>query len=162
MGMSRLPDWDQTTGPTSNKSEADALEAAKLLVEINGGEDKAFVMHSKSNGESMQPWIPENCYLVMEKVSRVEVKVGDIIRFYGKPKPKYEERGVVSRIVLHRVVGISQDGGEIRTKGENPVTNSKPDNHLTVAEVHDRVTDIVYFDPSKTMSKEERDKVLYE
>ncbi len=79
---------------------------------------------------SMEPLIPTDTYILIEKISSDEIKEGDIITFYSRDQQIY---GMPN---THQVIEIIGEGEDIkfRTKGTNPVTNNLPDKILVEAE----------------------------
>lgn len=74
--------------------------------------------------ESMEPEIPRQSYILVEKVKPEEIAVGDVILFYS------DDPALAGHINTHRVVEIIKDGNEFVTRGDN---NLKNDDHTAKA-----------------------------
>lgn len=62
---------------------------------------------------SMEPTIHEKSFIMMEVVKPDDIKVGDIVAYrYGK--------GIISAKIIHRVIGITEDGNYIFKGDNNP------------------------------------------
>lgn len=67
---------------------------------------------SRAEGKSMEPYLKGNCILLFKKLKdpRKEIKVGDIVEFYGGKE-----------MIVHRVIGKCEVGSfeGFETKGDN-------------------------------------------
>ena len=63
--------------------------------------------------DSMEQEIPAQSYILIRKADAADVKVGDVITFYS------DDPVLQGHLNTHRVVGISDDGRYLTTKGDN-------------------------------------------
>ncbi len=93
-----------------------------------------FVLISKKNGkppfffgysvmwvktESMAPEIPQNSYILTQKITAEDVCVNDIITFSS------DDPAIMGCYNTHRVIGIIGNNEEFVTKGDNNVSEDK-------------------------------------
>jgi len=86
------------------------------------------VLHIVSG--SMEPLIPTDTYVLIEKTSPDEVEVGDIITFYSRDESIYGYPNT------HKVIQVVGEGENLQfqTQGVNENTNTQPDNTLVERE----------------------------
>ncbi|MCR5147536.1 MAG: signal peptidase I [Eubacterium sp.] len=69
---------------------------------------------------SMEPTISVDDYIIVEEADIGSLAEGDIIAYYSKNPEVY------GRIVIHRIIGINEDGSFITMGDANPVPDSIP------------------------------------
>ena len=96
------------------------ISNAKGEIAFIGGKTMVWVLTP-----SMEPTIPGKSYILVERITADEVRVGDVIVY------RSDDPAIAGRYNTHRVVEIIGNGEEFVTKGDN---NLVPDNYNARAE----------------------------
>ncbi len=106
-----------------------AIFIAIVFVYVSNRQGEPFFVFDKSivwvMSQSMEPEIPRQSYILVEKADPNEVAVGDVILFYS------DDPTLAGNMNTHRVVEIVDGGKEFVTRGDN---NLKNDDYTAKAE----------------------------
>lgn len=80
--------------------------------------------------ESMEPIIHKHQFILAVVVDAEDVKVGDIV---GIKAPK-DENALNSKLVIHRIIGINEDGSFI-LKGDANLSSLYYETHVTAEQI---------------------------
>lgn len=83
--------------------------------------------------ESMEPVIKKHQFILAVVVDAEEVKVGDIVGIKVK-----DENALFSKLLVHRIIGINEDGTLILKGDANP-TSLEYEKHVTIEDFKYRI-----------------------
>lgn len=83
--------------------------------------------------ESMEPVIKKHQFILAVVVDAEEVKVGDIVGIKVK-----DENALFSKLLVHRIIGINEDGTLILKGDANP-TSLEYEKHVAIEDVKYRI-----------------------
>ena len=118
--------YDRSPTELNKPSNHSSLTQNELLKLIKGGigyNQSRFKIFGVTNTNSMEPWMDDNCKLIVEKITpkvleKQPIVVGDVVIYETTINNKLQ-------YVIHRVIRLSQRGISFYIRGDNNKFNDK-------------------------------------